>query len=73
MDNYFKAAVCDLDKLLDDFELSSGWKIRPLFPLYTVASCEIVIHSYTPRLLFVIGNKMGGGGIPGGRIHDGVI
>lgn len=25
MDSYFKAAVCDLDKLLDDFELNAGW------------------------------------------------
>lgn len=24
MDSYFKAAVCDLDKLLDDFELNTG-------------------------------------------------
>lgn len=24
MDSFFKAAVCDLDKLLDDFELNTG-------------------------------------------------
>jgi len=26
MDSFFKAAVCDLDKLLDDFELNTGKK-----------------------------------------------
>uniref|UniRef100_A0A8C6LN60 Zinc finger, FYVE domain containing 16 n=1 Tax=Nothobranchius furzeri TaxID=105023 RepID=A0A8C6LN60_NOTFU len=32
MDNFFKAAVCDLDKLLDDFELNSGEPdCRPVF------------------------------------------
>lgn len=24
MDSFFKAAVCDLDKVLDDFELNAG-------------------------------------------------
>lgn len=34
MDSYFKAAVCDLDKLLDDFELNTGENttIRFLWP-----------------------------------------
>lgn len=27
MDSFFKAAVCDLDKLLDDFELNTGENI----------------------------------------------
>lgn len=27
MDSYFKAAVCDLDKLLDDFELNAGLRL----------------------------------------------
>uniref|UniRef100_A0A3B1K790 Zinc finger, FYVE domain containing 16 n=1 Tax=Astyanax mexicanus TaxID=7994 RepID=A0A3B1K790_ASTMX len=31
MDSYFKAAVCDLDKLLDDFELNSGEMISSSF------------------------------------------
>lgn len=30
MDSFFKAAVCDLDKLLDDFELNTGEGNGPL-------------------------------------------
>ncbi|KAK7895469.1 hypothetical protein WMY93_020794 [Mugilogobius chulae] len=39
MDNFFKAAVCDLDKLLDDFELSSEeLECNPVFLKPTVYS-----------------------------------
>lgn len=31
MDSYFKAAVCDLDKLLDEFEQNTGWFLLCLF------------------------------------------
>ncbi|XP_072310370.1 zinc finger FYVE domain-containing protein 16 isoform X2 [Eucyclogobius newberryi] len=31
MDSFFKSAVCDLDKLLDDFELSSELECNPVF------------------------------------------
>lgn len=34
MDSFFKAAVCDLDKLLDDFELSSGKIVELTFSIY---------------------------------------
>ncbi|XP_075885710.1 zinc finger FYVE domain-containing protein 16 isoform X2 [Nelusetta ayraudi] len=44
MDSYFKAAVCDLDKLLDDFELNTEHECKPVFlkpsayPFYSLGS-----------------------------------
>ncbi|CAL9682394.1 unnamed protein product [Knipowitschia caucasica] len=38
MDSFFKAAVCDLDKLLDDFELTSELEGNPVFLKPTVYS-----------------------------------
>ena len=32
MDSFFKAAVCDLDKLLDDFELNTGKQQQQTLP-----------------------------------------
>lgn len=43
MDSFFKAAVCDLDKLLDDFELNTG-KIQSR--LY-ISYLEIMIKLFT--------------------------
>ena len=43
MDSFFKAAVCDLDKLLDDFELNTGKIQSRLYILYL----EIMIKLFT--------------------------
>lgn len=44
MDSFFKAAVCDLDKLLDDFELNTGKTYELICSLFsqlmkTLISC----------------------------------
>lgn len=40
MDSFFKAAVCDLDKLLDDFELNTGKTYELICSLFSqLISC----------------------------------
>ena len=51
MDSFFKAAVCDLDKLLDDFELNTGKQQQqtPFLPnLVCLSLCFSVIKHEQP-------------------------
>lgn len=45
MDSFFKAAVCDLDKLLDDFELNTGEGNGPLHNVFHSAAVQFEIKS----------------------------
>jgi len=45
MDSYFKAAVCDLDKLLDDFELNAGLTFL-LYPYNSVTNIHFAILNW---------------------------
>uniref|UniRef100_A0A8C2GBC8 Zinc finger, FYVE domain containing 16 n=1 Tax=Cyprinus carpio TaxID=7962 RepID=A0A8C2GBC8_CYPCA len=55
MDSYFKAAVCDLDKLLDDFELnelenkSTTFTSPPCPDATIVSSHHLDLQSFTPE------------------------
>lgn len=60
MDSFFKAAVCDLDKLLDDFELNTGEEnavqllsLCPcvfMYPLYNVIHPHMFCANSTAAL-----------------------
>ncbi|CAG05341.1 unnamed protein product [Tetraodon nigroviridis] len=45
MDSFFKAAVCDLDKLLDDLELNTDRALKPVCDLVNDTSSAILVRA----------------------------